>query len=56
MLYRALDLDAFYGMKWVSTGQILEKQVGGGSDWIHLAQDRDQWCDLVNMAMNIPVP
>jgi hypothetical protein len=25
-------------------------------DWIHLAQDRDQWRDLVNVVMKIPVP
>jgi hypothetical protein len=25
-------------------------------DWIDLAQDRDQWSALVNMAMNIRVP
>jgi hypothetical protein len=23
-----------------------------GVDWMHLAQDRDQWRALVNMAMN----
>jgi hypothetical protein len=27
-----------------------------GMDWIDLAQDRDQWMDLVNMAMNLRVP
>jgi len=27
-----------------------------GVDWIHLAQDRDQWCALVNMVINIQVP
>jgi hypothetical protein len=27
-----------------------------GVDWIHLAQDRDQWRDLVNMVTNFPVP
>jgi hypothetical protein len=27
-----------------------------GVDWIHLAQDRDQWCALVNMVMNLRVP
>jgi hypothetical protein len=26
------------------------------ADWIHLAQDRDQWQALVNMAMNLWVP
>jgi hypothetical protein len=25
-------------------------------DRIHLAQDRDQWCALVNMVMNLQVP
>jgi hypothetical protein len=28
----------------------------GGIDWIDLAQDRDQWRALVNMAMNLQVP
>jgi hypothetical protein len=27
-----------------------------GVDWIHLAQDRDQWRALVNMVMNLQVP
>jgi hypothetical protein len=30
--------------------------VWGGMDWIDLAQDRDQWRALVNMAMNLWVP
>jgi hypothetical protein len=25
-------------------------------DWIHLAQDRDQWQALVNVVMNLPIP
>jgi hypothetical protein len=28
----------------------------GGMDWIHLAQDREQWRALVNTAMNLQVP
>jgi hypothetical protein len=27
-----------------------------GMDWIDLAQDRDQWRDLVNTVMNLRVP
>jgi hypothetical protein len=27
-----------------------------GMDWIHLAQDRDQWKALVNTVMNLQVP
>jgi len=26
--------------------------LGKGVDWIHLAQNRDQWWDLVNTIMN----
>jgi hypothetical protein len=28
----------------------------GGMDWIDLAQDRDQWRDLLNTVMNLRVP
>jgi len=27
-----------------------------GVDWMHLAQDSDQWRDLVNTIMNLRVP
>jgi len=27
-----------------------------GVDWMHLAQDRDQWQALVNMIMDLQVP
>jgi hypothetical protein len=30
------------------------REIGwGGIDWIHLAQDRDQWRALVNIGMNL---
>jgi hypothetical protein len=33
------------------------KEIGwGGKDWIHPAQDRDQWEALVNTGMNLQVP
>jgi hypothetical protein len=28
----------------------------GGTDWIDLAQDRDQWRALVNTVMNLRLP
>jgi hypothetical protein len=34
----------------------LKKNRMGGMDWIHLAQDRDQWWVLVNTVMNFRVP
>jgi hypothetical protein len=27
-----------------------------GADWMHLAQDRNQWQAYVNMVMNLQVP
>jgi hypothetical protein len=34
----------------------LREIVWDGTDWIDLAQDRDQWRALVNTVMNIRVP
>jgi hypothetical protein len=31
----------------------LREIVGGGMEWIHLAQDREQWRALVNTVMNL---
>jgi hypothetical protein len=33
-----------------------KKSVGGGMDWIDLAQDRDRWWALVNGTKNIQFP
>jgi hypothetical protein len=32
------------------------REIGGnGMDWIDLAQDRDQWRDLLNMVMTLHI-
>jgi len=30
--------------------------VGGGGDWMELAQDRERWRALVNTVMNLRAP
>ena len=32
------------------------QEVGWGTDWIDLAQDRDRWKALVQAVMNLQVP
>jgi len=39
-----------------STFTVYDRYRWEGVDWIHLAQDRDQWWALVNMVMNLRVP
>jgi hypothetical protein len=43
--------------KWEDNINMELREIGwGGMDWFHLAEARDQWTTLVNMAMNIWVP
>jgi hypothetical protein len=42
--------------RWEDGIRMYLREIGWGSvDWIQLAQDRDQWRDLVNMVMNLRV-
>jgi hypothetical protein len=43
-------VDGRMGSKW-TVGRL----VGGGVEWIYLAQDRDQWRAVVNAVMNFRV-
>jgi hypothetical protein len=47
--YEAQDVRGWIILKW-----ILDRICG--MDGIDLAQDRDQWMDLVNTVMNLRVP
>ena len=39
--------------KWEVNIKMDLQEVGGGGDWIELAQDRDKWRALVNSVMNL---
>jgi hypothetical protein len=43
--------------KWANNIKMDLRDMGwDGMDWIHLAQERDQWRALVNTMMNLRVP
>jgi hypothetical protein len=43
--------------RWEDNIRMNLREIGwGGMDWIDLAQDRDQWRVLVNVALNLWVP
>ena len=43
--------------RWEDIIKMDLQEVGGGGDWMELAQDRDYWWrELVNAVMNLRVP
>jgi len=42
--------------RWEDNIKLDLRLVGGGGDWMELAQDRDRWRALVNTVMNLWVP
>jgi len=42
--------------RWEDNIKMDLREVGGGGDWMELAQDRDRWRAFVNTMMNFRVP
>jgi len=42
--------------RWEDYIKMALRKVGGGEDWMELAQDMDRWRALVNTVMNFRVP
>ena len=42
--------------RWEDNIKMDLQEVGGGGDWMELAQDRNRWRALVNTVMNLRVP
>jgi len=42
--------------RWEDNIKMDLQEVGGGEDWMELAQNRDRWRELVNTVMNLRLP
>ena len=42
--------------RWENNIKMDLQEVGGGGDWMELAQDRDRWRALVSSVMNLRIP
>jgi len=42
--------------RWEDNIKMDLREVGGGGDWMELAQDRDRWRAVVNAVMDFLVP
>ena len=42
--------------RWEDNIKIDLQEVGGGGDWMELAQDRDRWRALMGTVMNFRIP
>ena len=42
--------------RWEDNIKMDLQEVGGGRDWMEMAQDRDRWRALVNRVMNLRFP
>ena len=42
--------------RWADNIKMHLREVGGGTDWIDLAEDRDRWRAVVNAVLNFRVP
>ena len=43
-------------VEWEDNIKMDLREVGGGGDWMELAQDGDRWRAFVNTVMNLRVP
>jgi hypothetical protein len=50
------DLSEDQGINGKNFGMDLRETGWEGVDWMHLAQDRDQWWAVLNTVMNLQVP